>query len=144
MDELASLPETEQEQALLMAAAEGRADIIGRIVSANPPLARSARDPEHGGSPLHTAVIHRSLDAVRALLRAGVAPDVRNVAGLTALDLARGVDDHALCGAFSAEMLQSVVLGDVEKVRAPVTRNAQISTARFDSASADPHPPSRI
>ena len=33
---------------------------------------------------------------------------------------------------------------DVEKVRAPVTRNAQISTARFDSASADPHPPSRI
>lgn len=33
---------------------------------------------------------------------------------------------------------------DVEKVRALVTRNAQISTARFDSASADPHPPSRI
>jgi hypothetical protein len=117
--ELYSLPEAELQKLIIHASAEGRPDVIAKVLQANSRL-RSCVD-EDGLGPLHHAVLRSQVDAVRSLLRAGVPtfPEATSGAhaGKTARQLAGGDGSiaAAIRGAFAAELLQSVMLGNVDR-----------------------------
>ena len=117
MDELSSLPQSEQEKLLLHAASEGRADVIAKLLRCNSRI-RGCVD-EFGHTPLHLACAGSHVDAVRSLLRCGVPADALATSGpnegRSARDLARADEGPAaqIRGAFSAELLQSVMMEDV-------------------------------
>ena len=117
--EIYSLPEVELQKLMIHASGEGRADVIAKVLQANSRL-RNCVD-EEGLGPLHHAVLRSQVDAVRSLLRAGVPAETKATsgehAGKTARHLADGDDSTSatIRGAFSAELLQSVMLGNVER-----------------------------
>jgi len=117
--EIYSLPEVELQKLIIHASGEGRADVIAKVLQANSRL-RSCVD-EEGLGPLHHAVLRSQVDAVRSLLRAGVPADTKAISGDHAGKTARQLADSdastnaTIRGAFSAELLQSVMLGNVER-----------------------------
>jgi hypothetical protein len=119
MSDISSLPEVELQKLMIHASAEGRADVIGRLLSSKPAL-KSCVD-EEGLGPLHHAVLRSQVDAVRSLLRAGVPADTKATSGDHAGKTARQLADHddsvaeAIRGAFAAELLQSVMLGNADR-----------------------------
>lgn len=120
MSDISSLPEDELQKLMIHASAEGRADVIGRLLSSNPALKNCV--DEEGLGPLHHAVLRSQVDAVRSLLRAGILADTKATSGAHAGKTARQLADHhddnvaeAIRGAFAAELLQSVMLGDADR-----------------------------
>ena len=119
MSDISSLPEEELEKLMIHASAEGRADVIGRLLSSKPALKNCV--DEEGLGPLHHAVLRSQVDAVRSLLRAGVPAEIKATSGEHAGKTARQLADHddsvaeAIRGAFAAELLQSVMLGDADR-----------------------------
>ncbi len=99
---------------LLMHAAEhGRSDAIMTVLRLNPKL-KHYTDLQ-GLSPLHYSVSNGHIDCVRLLLRCGIPSDVvaktGQHLGKTALQLASlSKHESSIRSAFSAEMLQSVVM----------------------------------
>lgn len=149
--DLTSLSEDERFQMLLLASVEGRTNIVNEILASCIPKKGSASAPslsrvDSGGlSALHHAVLHRHLDVVRLLLRAGAPADLfagegGPHVGKTAWGLLPEVDklkegeakaeksasdndadtQEALLAArrvFGAELLQCAALGDVERTQ---------------------------
>jgi len=119
MEQLAALTVTEQTELIFLAASEGRADVISKLLQVNSQL-RTKLNAD-GASALHVAVCNGQLDSVRTLLRGGVPVEVvassGTFEGKTARQLAETDDQGmvAVKGAFSAEMLQSVMLGDAPR-----------------------------
>ena len=104
---------------LLHAAAEGRADVVQRLLRATPTLSTSV--DEAGNTPLHLACAGSHVDAVRSLLRGGVPADALPTSGpnegRSARALVGGDSGPAeqIRGAFAAELLQSVMMEDAAR-----------------------------
>ena len=86
MADLKELPPEERQRVMLMASSNGRADIIRNLLECDPAL-RDCADAADGSTALHVAVGAGSIDAVRALLRAGAKASAVSDAGQSAYEL---------------------------------------------------------
>jgi hypothetical protein len=168
--DVASLSEDDRHQMLLLASAQGRANVVNELLASYIPkkggdaMGLLSRVDLDGLSALHHAVLHRHLDAVRLLLRAGAPADLVVGAGgahegKTAwgllpndeiLELDAGADaDHgddaadadargtvlAVRRVFGAELLQCAALGDVERTQ-QLLRSGLSPHVRLGTATA--------
>lgn len=130
-EELSALSPAEIRLLLFKGVDDGRLDIVHRVLTASPELRRAVDD--EGSSLLHRAVRSSQVDVLRSLLRSGVPADAlraQKTALHVALETTGLARRDALCDAFSAELLQSVMVDDPEKttelLRAGVSPHARV------------------
>ena len=76
----ATASESEKQFALVLAALNGKAEAVKRIVEVGADVNRPSADLYAHGTPLHHAVCSGSLETVRALVEAGANPGTRDTA----------------------------------------------------------------